>query len=82
MGKKIRKTGKNEKEKTNKTHFIIDTSMGMENKIYESNQEANCLSDVLHLIPSQTYKLHANKVLNKVYQKRGMEKEYKRLIHG
>ena len=60
----------------------MDTSIGMENEINESNQEANCLSDVLHLIPSQTYKLHANKVLNKVYQKRGMEKEYKRLIHG
>ena len=54
----------------------------MENEINESNQEANCLSDVLHLIPSQTYQLHANKVINKVYRKRGMEKEYKRLIHG
>ena len=54
----------------------------MENEINESNQEANCMSDVLHLIPSQSYKLHANKVLNKVYQKRGMEKKYKISIHG
>lgn len=36
----------------------------MEDQINESNQEANCLSEVLQLIPSRTYKLNVKKVLN------------------